>query len=153
MLVLVVLVAHIERFICLPNAGFFFFFSFLGPQFILNFGVCRRAMDLYLITNFGKLCSRDEYNFIGHRWQSWIKQLLKFIFEQLKHFQVLLLAALTSSRSLVVCWFIGMSVDICEKVTFRVLNGNCNLPETYLFTFLPTYVTVVKVGREVTIVN
>ena len=42
-------------------------------------------------------------------------------------FTTAFLAALSSSRSLVV----GPSEDLCEKVTFRVLNGNLNLP-TYL---------------------
>ena len=42
------------------------------------------------------------------------------------------LAALSSSRSVVVCPSVGPSVgpsgDLCEKVIFRVLNGNLNLP-------------------------
>ena len=50
------------------------------------------------------------------------------------------LAALSSSRSLDVGWSVGPSVrpsvrpsvgELCENVTFRVLNGNLNLP-TYL---------------------
>ena len=53
------------------------------------------------------------------------------------------LAALSSSRSLVVGWSVGLLVglsvlDLCEKVTFRVSNGNCNLPKTYLPNYLPT---------------
>ena len=38
------------------------------------------------------------------------------------------LAALSSSRSLVVCLLVGLSVclsgGVCEKVTYRVSNGN-----------------------------
>ena len=42
------------------------------------------------------------------------------------------LAALSSSRSVVVGPLVGWLVGgLCEKVTFRVLNGNLNLP-TYL---------------------
>ena len=39
------------------------------------------------------------------------------------------LAALSSSRSLVVRRLVGPSVrEVCEKVTFRVSNGYFNLP-------------------------
>ena len=48
---------------------------------------------------------------------------------------ILFLAALSSSRRLVVGWLVRWLVrwseDLCEKVTFRVLNCNLNLP-TYL---------------------
>ena len=43
--------------------------------------------------------------------------------------QITFLAAPSSSRRLVVRWSFGPSVrGLCEKVTFRVLNGNLNLP-------------------------
>ena len=51
------------------------------------------------------------------------------------------LAALSSSRRLDVCPSVGRSVrrsvapsvrEVWEKVTFRVSNGNLNLPKTYL---------------------
>ena len=39
--------------------------------------------------------------------------------------QACFLAALSSSRSLVIGRLVGLSVlDLCEKVTFRVSNGN-----------------------------
>ena len=46
------------------------------------------------------------------------------------------LAAQKNSRSLVVCWFVGRSVMFVKlkKVTFRVSNGNLNLP-TFLLTW------------------
>ena len=49
-----------------------------------------------------------------------------------RHWLVAFLAALSSSRSLVVRPSVRWSVGgLCEKVTFRVLNCNLNLP-TYL---------------------
>ena len=36
-----------------------------------------------------------------------------------------------------VCWLVCLSVQkVCEKVTFRVSNGNLTLPKTYLLTYL-----------------
>ena len=54
---------------------------------------------------------------------------------------VCFLAPLSSSRSLVVGWSVGPSAGLsvthlCEKVTFRVSNGNLNLPKTYLPNYL-----------------
>ena len=47
------------------------------------------------------------------------------------------LATMVSSKSLVVCPSVGLSVgQLCEKVTFRVSNGNLNLPKTYLPAYL-----------------
>ena len=50
-------------------------------------------------------------------------------------FSISFLAALSSSRSLVVGWLVGPSVRLSDtfvkKVTLRVSNGNLNLP-TYL---------------------
>ena len=58
------------------------------------------------------------------------------------------LAALSSSRSVVVGPSVGPSVGgLCEKVTFRILNGNLNLP-TYA-----TVVTVVTVATVSTVVR
>ena len=61
------------------------------------------------------------------------------------------LAALSSSRSLVARWLVGPSVGwsvghLCEKVTFRVSNGNFNINKAYL----PTYLTVVNVVTVMT---
>ena len=70
------------------------------------------------------------------------------------------LAALSSSRRLVVCWSVclsvGLSVDwsayVCEKVTLRVSDGYLSLPETYLLSYM-TVVTAVTVVTEVTVVT
>ena len=63
----------------------------------------------------------------------------------------LFLAALSSSRSLVVSRLVGWLVgDLFEKVTFRVLNGNLNL---YTYATLVTLVIVVTVVTIVTLVT
>ena len=55
-----------------------------------------------------------------------------------------------SSRSLVVCRIIGLSVGVtCENVAFNTLHL---LKSTYLTTYL-TVVTVVTVVKEVTVVT
>ena len=52
-------------------------------------------------------------------------------------FKTFFLAALSSSRRLVVRPSVRRSVrEVCEKKTFRVSNGNINLPKTYLPTYL-----------------
>ena len=74
------------------------------------------------------------------------------------------LAALSSSRSLVVRRLVRPSVgpsvgELCEKVTFRILNGNLNVP-TYATVVtvvtvatVSTVVRVVRVVRVVTVVT
>ena len=45
---------------------------------------------------------------------------------------------------------------LCEKVIFRLVNANYNLHQTFLLTYLLTYltvVTVVKVVKVVTVVT
>ena len=49
--------------------------------------------------------------------------------------------------------FVSLSVvGICEKITFRVSDGNKNLPKTYIPAYM-TVVTVVSVVRVVTVVK
>ena len=70
---------------------------------------------------------------------------LKFFFHQT---WVSFLAALSSSRSLVVCPLVRLSVgDVCETVTFRVSKSKLK------HTCIPTYETVVTVVTEVTVVT
>ena len=49
----------------------------------------------------------------------------------------LFLAALSSSRNLNVGWLVILLVDLCEEITYRVLNGiKTYLKPTYLHTYL-----------------
>ena len=66
-------------------------------------------------------------------------------------------ATLSSSRSIVVGWLVGpsvrWSVHLCENVTFKLSNGNLNLPTYETIGTVKTLVTVVTVVTGMTIVT
>ena len=70
---------------------------------------------------------------INLTWEKRVNHHINCIFLLLKIYQkitnkVYFLAALSSSRRVVVCWSVGLSVrpsaDVCENVTFRVSKGS-----------------------------
>ena len=65
----------------------------------------------------------------------------------------LYLAALSSSRSLVVSPSVGLLWYVCEKATFRVSKGNKKLPYYETVVTVVKVVTVVTVVKVVTVVN
>ena len=70
------------------------------------------------------------------------------------HVERVSVSHMSSSRSVVVVWSVCSSVwKFCENLTFRVSNGNCNPPKTFLPTYLLTYVTEVTELTVVTVVT